>query len=227
MTFRRRTTCVPRIKMGLSQKHMKNSLVIWMLLLSIGMPPMLMAQQKAMDSKPGLVLSPVVLEDGGWTGTSLLDRKKKRKKKWLKPKHNTFAVGLVGGDPLGLGARAIFRIGQFGASADFAYNRLRDDDGDKLGALGMKTDFRLYTKDPLMKIVRAYTFVGLTSHRAMFNETKHQSVYLIDGGFGAGVKLFRLEIGAEAGLLIPARQVENYKPGLGAFVNASVMLWLF
>ena len=206
---------------------MKNTLFAFLISSLMLAPDTLSAQMQA--TRPGVFLSEDVLNIGLGNSDDLFDRRKKKKKKRnrFEAKHNTLAVGLVGGDPLGLGGRAVFRMGQVGLAADVAYNRIRDDEGDKLGALGFKTDFRFYTKDPLMKILRAYTFIGLTSHRARFNETTHQSVYLMDGGFGAGVKLFRLEIGAEAGVLIPAKDLDNYKPGLGAFLNASVAVWLF
>ena len=183
---------------------------------------------QAQSTQASLILAPSVFDHGTLTTADFLDRKKKRKKrKFLAPKHNTLAIGLVGGDPLGLGLRGIFRLGVIGVSADLAYNRIRDDQGDKVSAVGLKTDFRIYSKGLIAKLIRPYTFVGITTQRGQFNETKSESVYLIDGGFGAGVKLFRLEIGAEAGILIPARQLTDYRPGLGAFVNASVVMWLF
>lgn len=199
---------------------MKSWLIVCLVIV-MGSTGMVEAQGSAL----GLSFGPsFVLESGTGAGDfSAQDWFKKRKKRRRK---NTFAVGLVAGGPVGFGARGVFRLDRIGVAADVAYNRIRDDDGDMVNAFAMKADFRLYSKGILAKLVRPYTFIGVTTQRGRFDEGMAQSVYLMDGGIGAGVKLWRLEIGAEAGVLIPFRQLDTYRPGLGAFVNANILLWL-
>ena len=154
-------------------------------------------------------------------------KKKKKKRKHRDHKRNTFAIGAASGGPLGFGGRTVLRFGMIGVAGDFAYNRLRNDLGVKVDALAMKVDARLYSNRLLAKLFRTYTFVGMTTQQGRFDGSLWQSVYSMDAGFGAGIKLWKLEIGAEAGVLIPVHQLETYKPGLGAFINASVLVWLF
>jgi hypothetical protein len=153
--------------------------------------------------------------------------KKKKKRKHRDRKRNTFAIGAASGGPLGFGGRTVVRFGMIGVAGDFAYNRIRNDFGTKVDALAMKVDARLYGNRLIAKLLRTYTFVGMTAQQGRFDGNSWQSVYSMDAGFGAGIKLWKLEIGAEAGLLIPVHQLESYKPGFGAFMNASVLVWLF
>lgn len=204
---------------------MKGILLVCLSLLMLAEP---LAAQSAVTT-PGLAFGPTLALDteSDALGLDSEDWFKKKKKKRKHHKRNTFAIGAVSGGPLGFGGRTVFRIGIFGIAGDFAYNRIRNDYGLKVDALAMKVDARLYSNKLIGKILRTYTFAGMTSQRGRFDGAVGQSVYSMDAGFGAGIKLWKLEVAAEAGVLIPVRQLEAYRPGFGAFVNASVLVWLF
>jgi hypothetical protein len=188
------------------------------------------AQTSALTG-PGLAFGPALaLEtDTEVVGSDASDwlKKRKKKRKHHDRKRNTFAIGAASGGPLGFGGRTVLRFGMIAVAGDFAYNRIRNDFGAKVDALAMKVDARLYSQRMLAKIFRTYTFAGMTMQHGRFDGSLGQSVYSMDAGFGAGLKLWKLEIGAEAGILIPVHQLESYRPGFGAFMNASVLIWLF
>jgi hypothetical protein len=152
---------------------------------------------------------------------SFLGRKKKKKHK-----ANFFAVGAVIGDPVGFGGRVIVRPSRLAVAGDIAYNRIRTDRGLLTHAIVLKTDARYYADGLLAKLLRPYVFVGATMQRGNFDETKVESVFAADAGVGAGIKLWRLELNAEVGLLLPVKQTEAYSPGVGAFANVGIMVWL-
>lgn len=198
--------------------------VFAMCLILGGMP--LHAQLRA-DAHPQLNFAPQIGGDWG-LGLDLMDaRKKKKRKKRRRKKKNTFAIGAVAGAPVGFGGRVVFRPTRFGVAADIAYNRLRTDRGPLVGAVTAKIDGRFYSKGLLAKLLRIYTFAGATLQRASFDEEHMESVYSMDAGLGAGIKLFRMEVNAEVGLLIPVRGVDAYQPRLNAFGNVGVLFWLF
>ena len=91
----------------------------------------------------------------------------------------------------------------------------------------MKLDARWYGKGFFAKILRPYIFTGMTMQRGNWDEPKAQSVFAVDAGVGGGVKLWRLEVNGEVGILIPVKGTEAYKPSFGAFANVGVMWWLF
>lgn len=148
-------------------------------------------------------------------------RRRRRKKK------RTFAVGVVVGSPAGLGGRAILRVKNIGIAGDIAYNRIRSDSGPLVNALVTKIDARFYRKGLLGKLLRVYAFGGATIQRGRWDEVNYRSALQIDTGIGGGIKLWRLSVNGEVGLLIPAIKPDNYDPGFGVFANVAVMLWLF
>lgn len=211
----------------LTTRRMKGILLVCLSLLIFLEP--LHAQNSALAG-PGLAFAPTLALDGETEEFSASAEdwfKKKKKKKRKHHKRNTFAVGAASGGPLGFGGRTVLRFGMIGVAADFAYNRIRNDYGTKVDALAMKVDARLYGNRLLAKLLRTYTFAGMTMQHGRFDGSVGQSVYSMDAGFGAGIKLWKLEVGAEAGILIPVRQLDAYRPGFGAFINASVLIWLF
>ena len=150
--------------------------------------------------------------------------KRKRRKRRRK---RTLAVGAVVGGPVGLGARGLLRLGSFGISGDLAYNRIRSDAGPLVSAFTSKIDARFYSKSFFGKLLRFYVFGGATLQRGKWDEVVTQSAFLMDAGLGGGIKISRISVNAEAGLLIPAVQLESYKPGFGVFANIAILLWLF
>lgn len=146
-------------------------------------------------------------------------KRKKHKKKFL-------AAGLVVGGPVGLGGRIIIRPSRLAVVGDIAYNRVRSDQGVMTNAIATKVDARLYGKGLLGKLLRPYVFGGLSMQRGRFDEMVTQSVFAADAGVGGGIKLWRLEVNAEAGLLVPIKQIEAYRPGLNVFANIGIMIWL-
>lgn len=146
---------------------------------------------------------------------------KKKKKKF-----KTVAAGLVIGGPVGVGGRIVFRPSRLAVVGDIAYNRLRSDAGQMTSAIVTKTDLRLYGKGLLGKLLRPYIFGGVMMQRGAFEEGKTQSVFLADTGVGGGIKLWRLEVNAEAGLLVPFKQIEAYRPGLNVFANVGILIWI-
>ncbi len=173
----------------------------------------------------GLVLSPDVGYDYE-IGTDIWDRKK-RKRRRRRRKKRTFAIGAVVGGPTNLGARALLRVGYLGLAGDFTYQRLRSDAGPLVDVFTTKADLRLYSKSFFGRIFRFYVFGGTTLQHGAWDGEVMQTAVLLDAGAGAGIKLWRLSINAEAGLLIPARELPAYKPRFGAFANVAVLLWLF
>lgn len=149
------------------------------------------------------------------------------KKKKKKHKANFLAAGVVIGTPVGFGGRVIVRPSRLAAAGDIAYNRIRTDNGTMVNALVLKTDARWYAKGFIAKLLRPYVFGGMYMQRGAFNESTPESVFAADTGIGAGIKLWHLEINGEVGLTIPIRQVEDYRPGFGAFANVGIMYWLF
>jgi hypothetical protein len=204
---------------------------IWMPvfgLLILMVVPSMQAQLRA-DSRARLEFSPgeLSVNQVEWEGThlqgnSMTDLFKKRKKR----KRNTLALGLVAGGPVGFGGRVVFRPSRLAVAGDIAYSRIRTDDGPLIGAMTAKIDARFYSKGFIARLLRTYAFAGMTVHRGRFNEVASQSVLLVDGGIGGGIKLWRLEINAEVGLLVPAIRVEAYKPRLGVFANVGVLIWV-
>jgi hypothetical protein len=154
----------------------------------------------------------------------LFDKRKKKKKKH---KNRTFAVGAVIGTPVGFGGRVIFRPTRLAVAGDIAYNRIRTDRGLLTNAIVLKADARYYADGFIAKMLRPYVFAGMTMQRGNFNEEKVESVFAADAGVGAGVKIWKLEVNAEAGILVPIRGTEAYDPGFGAFANVGIMFWLF
>ena len=150
-----------------------------------------------------------------------------KKKKKKRDKANFLAAGVVIGTPVGFGGRVIVRPSRLAVAGDIAYNRIRTDNGTMVNALVLKTDARLYAKGFIAKLLRPYVFGGMYLQRGNFNEATPESVFAADTGLGAGIKLWHLEINAEAGLTIPIRQVDSYRPGFGAFANVGIMYWLF
>ncbi len=146
-------------------------------------------------------------------------RRKKRKKKFV-------AAGLVVGGPVGVGGRLIVRPSRLAFVGDIAYNRIRSDQGVMTNSIATKFDARLYGKGLLAKLLRPYIFGGVSMQRGQFNESFNQSVFSADAGVGGGIKLWRLEVNAEAGLLLPIKQIEAYRPGLNVFANVGIMIWL-
>lgn len=198
------------------------------------MAPALSAQLRA-DTQARLAFSPTEMWDEGseWDGLGIQDRemadlfKKKRKKKRKKRrKKNTLAIGLVAGGPVGFGGRVVFRPSRLAIAGDIAYSRIRTDNGPLIGAMTAKIDARFYSKGIIARLLRPYIFAGATMVRGPFDETTPQSVFSMDAGLGGGIKLWRLEINAEAGMLIPVNSVEAYKPRFGVFGNVGVLIWL-
>jgi hypothetical protein len=151
--------------------------------------------------------------------SDIFKRKKKHKAK-------LFAAGAVIGNPVGFGGRVIFRPSRLAAAGDIAYNRIRTDRGILTHAMVLKADARFYSDGFIAKLLRPYVFGGMTMQRGNFSEVKAESVFAADAGIGGGIKLWRLEINGEIGILVPVKQVETYKPGLGAFANIGIMFWL-
>jgi hypothetical protein len=147
-------------------------------------------------------------------------------KKKKKHKAKVLAAGVVIGDPVGFGGRVIFRPSRLAVSGDIAYNRLRTDRGLMTNAMVLKADARYYADGFLAKVLRPYVFAGAFMQRGNFNESTVESVFAADTGVGAGIKLWRLELNGEIGVLIPVKQTETYRPGLGAFANIGIMVWL-
>ncbi len=150
------------------------------------------------------------------------DKRKKKKKH----KNKTLAVGAVIGTPVGFGGRVIFRPTRLAVSGDIAYNRIRTDRGLLTNAIVLKADARYYADGFVAKLLRPYVFAGMTMQRGNFNEESIQSVFAADAGVGAGIKIWKLEVNAEAGILVPVRGTEAYSPGFGAFANVGIMFWL-
>jgi hypothetical protein len=151
-------------------------------------------------------------------------RKKKRRRK--RRRKNTLAVGAVAGGPVGFGGRVVFRPSRLAFAGDIAYNRLRTDNGPLVGALTTKLDARIYSKGLIARLLRTYLFAGGTMQRGEFQEGRMQSVWQMDAGIGGGLKLWRLEINGEVGLLIPVSGVEAYQPRFNVFGNVGVLIWL-
>lgn len=151
--------------------------------------------------------------------SDIFKRKKKRKAR-------TLAAGAVIGTPVGFGGRMIFRPTRLAVAGDIAYNRVRTDRGLMANALVLKADARWYSDGFIAKLLRPYVFGGMTLQRGNFNEQQVQSVFAADAGIGGGIKLWRLELNGEVGILVPVRQVETYRPGLGAFANVGILFWL-
>jgi hypothetical protein len=149
------------------------------------------------------------------------------KKKKKKHKANVFAVGAVIGAPVGFGGRVIFRPTRLAVAGDIAYNRIRTDKGLMTNAIVLKADARYYSKGFIAKLLRPYVFAGATMQRGNFSETKVESVFAADAGFGAGIKIWKLEVNGEVGVLLPVKRTDAYSPSLGAFANAGIMFWLF
>lgn len=168
---------------------------------------------------PGLAFSSVSSQDAGFDFWKRKRRKRRRKR--------TLAVGVVVGGPVGLGGRGLLRLGSFGISGDLAYNRIRSDSGPLVDAFTSKIDARFYSKSFFGKLLRFYVFGGATLQRGKWDEVVTQSAFLLDAGLGGGIKISRISVNAEAGLLIPAVQLDAYKPGFGVFANVGVLLWLF
>lgn len=171
-----------------------------------------------LEHGPGLQFSAEAME----SEMDLFKRKKRRRKR-----ARTLGVGLVVGGPVGLGARGLLRLGSFGISGDLAYNRLRSDSGPLVDVFTSKVDARFYSKSFFGKLLRFYVFAGGTMQRGLWDGEAMQSAFLMDAGLGGGIKISRVSVNAEVGLLIPAVKLENYKPGFGAFANVAVLIWLF
>jgi hypothetical protein len=148
------------------------------------------------------------------------------KKKKKKHKAKVLALGAVIGDPVGFGGRVIFRPTRLAVAGDLAFNRIRTDRGLMANALVMKADARYYSDGFIAKVLRPYIFAGATMQRGKFNELNVETVFAADTGVGAGIKLWRLELNGEVGILLPVKQTETYRPGLGAFANVGIMVWL-
>ena len=159
-------------------------------------------------------------------GHDIWDWKKRRRKRRRK-RNRTFGVGAVIGGPTNIGARALLKLRYVGISGDFTYQRLRSDPGPLVDVFTTKADLRLYSKSFFGRIFRFYVFGGTTLQHGRWDGENMQTAVLLDAGAGAGIKLWRLSINAEAGLLLPAKELPTYNPGFGAFANVAVMLWLF
>lgn len=160
-----------------------------------------------------------LLVAGGPTSPYLFGKKKKRKSRLL-------AVGVVLGGPVNLGGRALLKIGRFGVAADAAFKKIRLDTGPRIGILALKVDGRIYGKGFLARLMHPYLFGGATIQHGDFDSEIAESVIQGDAGLGLGIRLGRLEIGGQAGVLIPLRRADNYQPGLNVFANLSAMFWI-
>ncbi len=172
--------------------------------------------------KAGLAFSNAEISRNEALGLGLdawINRKRKRKKR-------TLAIGVVVGNPAGLGGRAILRIKNVGLAGDIAYNRIRSDSGPLVNSVVTKLDARFYRRGLLGKLLRVYGFGGVTMQNGKWDGVNNQSALQIDAGIGGGIKLWQLSINGEIGLLIPAVKPTNYDPGFGVFANIAVMLWL-
>ncbi|HEX2901113.1 MAG TPA: hypothetical protein VHS96_15450 [Bacteroidia bacterium] len=180
-------------------------------------------QSMAMESQ-ALVKTGLLAEGNCFCSDSydLFNKKKKKKKH----KAKVLAAGAVIGTPVGFGGRVIFRPTRLAAAGDIAFNRIRTDRGLLTNAIVLKADARFYADGFIAKLLRPYIFAGMTMQRGNFSETGVESVFAADAGVGGGIKLWRLEINGEVGILVPVKQVETYKPGLGAFANIGIMVWL-
>jgi hypothetical protein len=199
---------------------MKMKWILLVLLLFLGMATHVQAQPLATQA---LVVTGLQAEGNCFCNPAegLFGKRKKKHKAKL------FAIGAVVGAPVGFGGRVIVRPTRLAFAGDIAFNRLRTDLGPMVNAVVVKADARYYSKGIISKLLRPYIFTGLTMQRGRFDETQVQSVYALDAGVGAGIKLWRLEINGEAGILLPVRQVQAYRPGLGVLANVGVMWWLF
>jgi hypothetical protein len=211
----------------------RNLLIAFMGLSMLLIAPGLFAQLRA-DSQARLAFSSTDFSEdySEWDGLGMQDHemadmfKKKRKKRKKRRKKNTLAIGLVAGGPVGFGGRVVFRPSRLAVAGDIAYSRIRTDNGPLIGAMTAKIDARFYSKGIIARLLRPYIFAGATMQRGQFNEVSPESVFYMDAGVGGGIKLWRLEINAEVGMLIPALAVEAYQPRLGVFGNVGVLIWL-
>lgn len=193
-----------------------------LILIPFAMP--LQAQLSAaqeLSSAPGLVLGQQAVDS--WDSPTIFGKGKKKKRK-----KNTLAVGAVIGGPVGFGGRVVFRPTRLAIAADIAYNRVRTDLGPLVGSVALKADARLYSKGLISKLLRPYIFGGVTMQRGDFDpeNISMESVYALDAGIGGGIKLFRLEINGEVGIMAPWHQPETFRPGLDLFANIGILFWL-
>lgn len=144
----------------------------------------------------------------------------RRKKKKVKP----LGIGLVAGQPTGFGARVIFQPSRFAVSGDFGFKNVRSDSGLKVGVGVIKVDARYYADGIFGALLRPYVFGGLTMLTGKF-ELGRESQMNLDAGVGAGIRLGKIGIDAEAGLMAPAYQPESYTTGVRGFTNISVIFW--
>lgn len=144
----------------------------------------------------------------------------KRKKKKIKP----LGIGLVAGQPMGFGGRITIQPGRFAINGDFGFKNVRSDSGLKVGVGVIKLDARYYAGGLFGALLRPYAFGGLTMLRGKF-ELSPESQLNLDAGVGAGIRLGKIGIDVEAGLLAPAYQPESFTTGIKGFTNVSVMYW--
>lgn len=194
--------------------------LFWGLFL-LGIAPRLAAQPLAVQ---GASITGIGVQGNCFCGENGLFGDKKKKKK--RDKANFLAVGAVIGDPVGFGGRVVVRPARLAVAGDIAYNRIRTDQGLLISAMVLKADARYYSKGFIAKLLRPYTFAGVTMQRGKFDEERMESVLAADAGIGAGIKLWHLEINGEVGILVPFKQSDVYKPGLGAFANIGILFWL-
>lgn len=230
----------PELKTEFEKEEQMLMKKLWMALWGMGfmLAALPATAQLRADAQPGLAFSPELMNpslSGAAQGTAervafraqdinLMEMRRKRKRR--RRKKNTLAVGLVAGGPIGFGGRVIFRPTRLAVAADIAYNRLRTDQGPMVNAMTAKIDARLYSKGFIARLLRTYLFVGGTMQRGNFSDGLTQSVWQMDAGIGGGIKLWRLEINGEVGLLIPVSGVDAYQPRFNVFGNVGVMIWL-
>lgn len=164
------------------------------------------------NAKPGLSLSSEA------QAPTLFGKKKHRGKHWL-------AGGVVFGQPAGFGGRVLVTPWRLGFVADFAFDQIRLDNGYAAGAMTVKVDARWYGKGFLKNFFRPYMFGGITTTLANFNEFD-KSLIRADAGVGAEVRIWRVGLNAEAGLLLPLEYVQNYHKGVGFFGNIGVVFFI-
>lgn len=144
----------------------------------------------------------------------------KRKKKKVKP----LGIGLVAGQPMGFGGRVTFQPSRFALNGDFGFKQVRTDSGLKVAVGVIKVDARYYAGGLVGALVRPYAFGGLTMLRGKF-DLRPESQLNLDAGVGAGIRLGKIGIDVEAGLMAPAYQPESFTTGIKGFTNVSVMYW--
>lgn len=172
-------------------------------------------------SEPKLFQTGLTAEGNDFFGT--FDKRKRKKRK----RNRTFAAGLVVGAPAQLGLRVVLRPTRLAVAGDIGWSRLRNDFGTLTDITTIKLDARYYGDQFLAKLVRFYVLGGATIRSGKFNETSTETLFAANAGLGGGIKLWKLEVNAEAGLMVPINTSTHYDQRFGVFSNIGILFWLF